>query len=57
MIERQARIYAVDVGRETVALVAQIPEFAAIPMPRQARVEGWRGDWLYFSLFAYGGSD
>lgn len=55
VLEHEARVYLVDVGRQTVTLAARIVDFADIPQPKSVRVEGWRDDALYFSLFGYGG--
>jgi hypothetical protein len=56
VISREARIYLGDLDRGTIDLVVAIPDFAGIPQPKSVRVEGWKADVLYFSLFGYGGN-
>lgn len=55
ILERDARIYSVDLDTRTIELRAEVEDFAGIPQPKHVRIEGWRDDFLYFSLFGYGG--
>jgi hypothetical protein len=57
VVEREARIYVIDVARRHIVRVAQVPDFAGIPKPKSVHIEGWHGDHLYIRLFGYGGSD
>ena len=56
IISREARVYLCNLDHGTVELLATVPDFAGIPQPRSVRIEGWKNDELYFSLFGYGGT-
>lgn len=51
----EARIYVVNLDKQTMRLAAQITDWGEIPRPKQVWVEGWVGNTLYFTLYGYGG--
>ena len=52
----EASVYLCNLDRGTVELLVRVPGFAGIPLPKSVRIEGWKNNELYFSLFGYGGT-
>ena len=50
----EARIYVVNLEKQSIKLAAQISDWGEIPRPKQVSIEGWIGNTLYFTLFGYG---
>ncbi len=57
VLEREARVYMVDIDDEMIVLAAQLADFADIPHPKRVGIRGWENGSVYVTLFGYGGGD